>query len=164
MNGILAIGIWACGDNFAASIDDGETIFIHTGRRLPAARPWEYEDDFDVEDALELLSPTCRAAVEARLEALDEARTMAEAKMVSKDDALRTKISDKACRKFTLNGYRFERGLGGLEVLVRKKGGRLTYHLPVTEEQAYDLATDKIGILYTKNRGARHMHYRFVTL
>ena len=79
MNEILTIGIWTCGDNFAASIDDGETLFNHTGRRLPAAAPWEYEDDFDLEDALELLSPRCLEAVEARLAALRDAKDEAAA-------------------------------------------------------------------------------------
>ena len=164
MNEILTIGIWTCGDNYGASIDDGETLFNHTGRRLPAAAPWEYEDDFDLEDALELLSPRCLEAVEARLAALRDAKDEAAAKAERKVDAIRATLAETSRRKFELGGYRFERGLGGLEVLVRKKGGRLTYALPVTDDQAYDLATGKIGIRYTKNRGGRRMHYRFVTL
>jgi len=77
MNGILTIGIWTCGDNYGASIDNGETIFIHTGRRLPARAPWTYEDEIDVADALQLLSPRCVDALAQSLADLRKAKNEA---------------------------------------------------------------------------------------
>jgi len=105
MNGTLTIGIWTCGDNYGASIDNGATIFIHTGRRLPARLfgvvdglspavfldpfaaerlgiddgPWTYEDEIDLADAPELLSPRCVDALAQHLADLRKAKNEAAA-------------------------------------------------------------------------------------
>lgn len=58
--------------NIGVSVDEGETIINHQGRRLPLSpamsRVWFETDEAEVED----LTPDCRAAAEALGAKLDE--------------------------------------------------------------------------------------------
>lgn len=144
----------------ALSLDDGETILDPRGRKAPVSAVWS-EVDEDPEDVYDELTDNQRAALDAEVArrnvvASKPARTFDRtdfpraARAVSRDEAVAALAAFDGEGPARIGGWDFYRQHGSLCVGFVKRGGHRTWLLPVTREDALDLASGRASVRYVK--------------